>query len=91
MSIFAEYKKGIMDAAHNSRIRLALSRAISSYRANTSSALKKFPHTIKLAEEVRKIKENATLDMEQLAQQACEAIESNKGKAYIAKTADEFY
>ncbi len=89
MSVFTEYKKTIMDAAHNERIRLALSRAIKSYRANTNSALEKFPHTIKMAEEVREIKEKAIGEMDKLAQQACEAFEFNKAKAYIAKTADE--
>ena len=89
MSVFTEYKKTIMDAAHNERIRLALSRAIKSYRANTNSALERFPHTIKMAEEVREIKEKAIGEMGKLAQQACEAFESNKAKAYIAKTADE--
>jgi len=89
MSVFTEYKKRIMDAAHNERIRLALSRAIKSYRTNTNSALEKFPHTIKMAEEVRKIKEKAIGEMDKLAQQACEAFEFNKAKAYIAKTADE--
>ncbi len=89
MSVFTEYKKEIMDAAHDSHIRLALSRAIASYRANTNNALKKFPHTIKMAEEVRAIKERAINEMESLAQQACEAIESNNGKTYIAKTAEE--
>jgi len=89
MSVFTEYKKEIMDAAHNERIRVALSRAIASYRTNTNNALKKFPHTIKMAEEVREIKAKAIGDMERLAQEACEAIEFNKGKAYIAKTAHE--
>lgn len=89
MSVFIEYKKEIMDAAHNQRIRLALSRAIASYRSNTAGALKKFPHTILLAEEVREIKARSIQQMEKLAQQAGEAIESNKGKAYIAKTATE--
>jgi iron-sulfur cluster protein len=89
MSVFTDYKKEIMDAAHNERIRLALSRAIASYRANVNSALKKFPHTIKMAEEVRGIKEKAIIEMERLAREACEAIESNHGKAYIAKTAAE--
>ncbi|MFC2056548.1 LUD domain-containing protein [Chloroflexota bacterium] len=89
MSIFSEYKKEIMDAAHDVRIRLALSRAITSYRANINNALKKFPHTIEMAEEVRKIKASAINDMEKLAQEACEAIESNNGKAHIAKTANE--
>jgi len=89
MSVFTDYKKEIMDAAHNERIRIALSRAIKSYRANTNTALKKFPHTIKMAEEVREIKEKAIGEMEKLAQKACQAIEENKGKGYIAKTADD--
>jgi len=89
MSVFTEYKKEIMEAAHNHRIRLALSRAIASYRANTNSALKKFPHTVKMAEEVREIKADAIGRMGELAEQAAEAIESNKGKAYIARTAGE--
>jgi iron-sulfur cluster protein len=89
VSIFTDYKKEIMDAAHSERMRIALSRAIKSYRSNTNNALKKFPHTIKMAEEVKKIKEKAIREMEGLAQQACEAIEENKGKAYIAKTAED--
>ena len=89
MSEFTEYKKEIMDAAHNERIRVALSRAIKSYRGNTNDALKKFPHTIKMAEEVREIKSNAVANMEKLAEQASQAIEANKGKAYIAKTAKD--
>ena len=89
MSVFSEYKKEIMDAAHNERIRLALTRAIASYRSNRNNALEKFPHTIKLAEEVREMKMRSIGMMEELTKQACEAIESNHGKAYIAKTAAE--
>ncbi len=89
MSVFSIYKKELMDAAHNDRIRLALSRAIESYRSNTDHAFKKFPHTTELAEEVRKIKEKAIKEMEILAQQACEAIAENKGTAYIARTTED--
>jgi len=89
MSVFKDYKREIMDAAHNERIGLALSRAIKSYRENVNKALEKFPHTYKMAEEVREIKEKAVAQMRILAQQACEAIEDNKGKAYIADTADD--
>lgn len=87
MSVFTEYKKEIMDAAHNERIRLALSRAIKSYRGNTNDALRKFPHTIQMAKEVRAIKEKAVGEMVKLAEQASKVIEENKGKAYIAETA----
>ena len=89
MSVFKDYKKELMEAAHSERISLALSRAIKSYRSNTNAALKKFPHTIKMAEEVREIKERAIGHMLELAEQASKAIEENKGKAYIAKTADD--
>ncbi|UCC17984.1 MAG: lactate utilization protein [Dehalococcoidales bacterium] len=89
MSVFSEYKKNMMDAAHNDRIRLALSRGIASYRSNVNTALEKFPHSVQLAEEVLQIKTQSIIDMEKLAQQACEVIESNKGKAYIAKTAED--
>jgi iron-sulfur cluster protein len=89
LSISKDYKKEIMGAAHNDRLRLALSRAIKSFRANINNALEKFPHTVSMAEEVLKIKEKAVGEMENLARQASEAIEENKGKAYIAKTVDE--
>ncbi len=89
MSTFKDYKKEIMGAAHDDRLRLALSRAIKSFRNNINDALGKFPHTINMAEEVREIKEKTIGEMEKLARQACEAIEENKGKAYIAKTSDE--
>lgn len=89
MSQFKAYKTQLMEAARNDRISTALSRAIKSYRANTNDALKKFPHTIELAEEVRKIKEDSISRMKELAEQACETIEGNKGHAYIADTAEE--
>lgn len=89
MSITSDFKKEIMEAAHNDRIKLALSRAIASYRSNTNNALKKFPHTIKLAEEVLEIKKRSVGEMEKLARQASEVIQENKGKAYIAKTAQD--
>ena len=88
-SDFKSYKKEIMGAAHDDRLRLALSRAVNSFRSNVKNALEKFPHTIPLAEEVLKIKEKAIPDMEKLTRQAIAAIEENHGKGYIAKTAEE--
>jgi iron-sulfur cluster protein len=89
MAISKEYRKELRDAAANDRIRLALTRAIKSYRENTNNALKKFPHTIKMAEEVRRIKEHSSQHMLELAKQACKSLEENKGKGYIAETAEE--
>ena len=89
MSVFDEYKKKLMKAAHNPRIRTALERAIASYRTNREAALTKFPHTEALAEEVREIKRASVTRLEELAGQASAAIEENHGKAYIARTADD--
>lgn len=88
-SDFKDYKKEIMDAAHNDRLRLALSRAIKSYRGNVNKALEKYPKTVEMAEEVLEIKKQAIPQMEKLAKQAVREIEENKGKGYIARTADE--
>jgi len=88
-SDFKSYKKEIMGAAHNERLRLALSRAIKSFRANVRTALDRYPHTVALADEVLKIKEKAIPDMEKLTRQAIAAIEENKGKGYIARTTEE--
>jgi iron-sulfur cluster protein len=88
-SEFKEYKKEIMNAAHNERLRLALSRAIKSFRTNVKNALAKYPGTADMAEEVIKIKEKAIPQMEKLAKQAVREIEENKGKGYIARTAEE--
>jgi L-lactate dehydrogenase complex protein LldG len=78
-----------MSAAHNEKIGTALTRAIKSFRSNINYAFQKFPHTVQLAEDVRRIKEKSITDMDKLAQQACQAIEENKGNAYIARTVDE--
>ncbi len=86
---FKSYKKEIMGAAGNDRLRLALSRAVDRFRTNVKNALEKFPHTVELAEEVIKIKEKAIPEMENLARQAIASIEENKGKGYLARTADE--
>jgi iron-sulfur cluster protein len=88
-SNFTDYKKEIMGAAHDDRLRLALSRSIKSFRANVKNALEKFPHTLKMADEVREIKEKAIPRMEELARQAVATIEENHGRGYIARTNDE--
>ena len=41
----------------SSNINNAMNRAVKSYRNNVANAMEKYPHTIELAKEVRKIKE----------------------------------
>ncbi|HJX13932.1 MAG TPA: lactate utilization protein B [Dehalococcoidales bacterium] len=88
-SDFKSYKKEIMEAARDDRLRLALTRAIKSFRANVKNALEKFPHTVDLAQEVVRIKEKSIPQMEELARRAVAAIEENNGRGYIAGTAEE--
>ncbi|HSW58372.1 MAG TPA: hypothetical protein VLH15_08225, partial [Dehalococcoidales bacterium] len=64
MSEAKEYRREIMEAAHNERIKLALTRAIASYRNNVNEALRRFPHTLEMAKEVQKIKQNAVANLD---------------------------
>jgi iron-sulfur cluster protein len=89
VSTFSDYKKEIMGAARDKKIRVALSRAIKSYRANVMGAIAQFPHTLELAKEVKIIKERSISRMQQLVEIACNSIEANNGKTYIAKTGEE--
>jgi iron-sulfur cluster protein len=89
MSKAKAYKKRLKAAARDPKISVALKRAIASYRKNVDEALKKFPHTLKLAEEVREMKVQSIPRMNELAEQACAAIRQNKGQAYIARTPGE--
>jgi len=89
MSTFKSYKKRLREAARDPKISVALERAIASYRKNVEEALTKFPHTLKMAEKVRRIKERSISHMEELVEKACEAIRASKGKAFVARTPAE--
>ena len=89
MSRLRAYKKRLQEAARDPQISIALERAIKSYRSNVDEALKRFPHTLKMAEEVRRIKEESIPRLGDLVEQACEAIRENKGEAFVASTPDE--
>jgi iron-sulfur cluster protein len=89
MPTFKAYKKKLKEAARDPKISVALERAIASFRKNVEEALAKFPHTLKMAEEVRGIKERSIARMEKLVEQACEAIRANKGQTYVARTPAE--
>ena len=69
-----EYVDRLMRAARNERIRIALERAIASYRSNVEKALSRHPHTTQLAEEVRKIKEQSIERMDELVKEAMDSF-----------------
>ena len=89
LSLPKQYRDKLLNAIRNERISLALARAIASYRSNVEKALAKHPHTEKLAEEVRKIKENAIGRMEELVKQAMDSLADNKASVYLARTGEE--
>jgi iron-sulfur cluster protein len=89
MSKLKAYKKRLQEAARDPQISVALERAIASYRKNVDEALKRFPHTLKMAEEVRDIKKQSISHMGELVDRACEAIRENKGQAFVARTPGE--
>lgn len=86
---YKENYEGLMNALHNERIVIALDRARASYRQNLSKTLAKYPHTIALADEVRKIKERSVDNMQTLLKEAMDNVVENKGQAHFAKSADE--
>lgn len=89
MDRFRQYKTRLRDAAHDPQISVALARAIDSYRKNVDEALRKFPHTLEMAKEVRDIKIRSIEKMEELVREACDSIREHKGKAFIARTPQE--
>ncbi len=88
--IYNEYVERIVkEGAENETVRIALGRAIAAFRKNRQQALNKYPHTVVMADEVRRIKEYSIEHMEELVDKACEAIEENHGHCYKAKNKDE--
>lgn len=87
--VFREYARELNNALGDETIKLALSRAIKSYRENLSKALTRFPHTPALAQEVRKIKQDAVGRLEELVKKAGNAIRENRGEVHFARTAEE--
>jgi len=84
-TLFLDYTKNLNRAARDQRINLALSRAVKAYRETVENALARFPHTPRLAEEVKLIKEQALGKMDELVKQASKSFEANKGRAFLAK------
>jgi len=87
--IYMDYLRQLSKASADRFLRLALSRAVESYRRNTETALRLFPHTVELAEKLREIKEYSLLHVDELISQARDMIEDLKGHFYLAKTPDD--
>jgi len=84
--IYNDYVERIINkGAKDETVRIALNRATNAFRKNRKEALNRYPHTIYLAEEVRRIKEYSIEHMDELVDKACASIEENHGHCYKAK------
>ncbi|MBA7503488.1 Lactate utilization protein B [subsurface metagenome] len=87
--IFEDYYDELLHSAHDRNISLGLSRSVSAYRANRVKALERFPHTVELAKEVRRLKEDCVEHLDELVQKASATLEENGAKVYYAESADD--
>lgn len=88
--VYKEYIHDLIEKGASSHsVRIALDRAIHSYRKLSANALTRFPKTVEKAKKVRKIKEKSINNWEKLVDMARESFERNHAKTYFAKTAEE--
>ena len=86
---FNEFKEMIKKVLEDVNLSTALTRALKSYKSNRTRAISKFPYTAKLAEEVRKIKEESIEDLENLLKITSENMEENGIVTHFARNSDE--
>jgi len=87
--IFEEYYDKLLHKAQDDDMSLGLARSVRAYREGRARALERFPHTIALAEEVRRLKEDCVGRMDELVQKATASLEENGAQVYYAETGDD--
>ena len=71
------------------KLKKALKRALTSYKSNFEEVIQKYPQTIDLAREVRKIKEKSIDELKNNIKIAKENLEENGIDVYFAKNGSE--
>lgn len=87
--IFEQYYNVLLQIAHDHNISLGISRSVNAYRERRARALEKFPHTVKLAEEVRQLKEDCIGRLDDLVQKATASLKENGAQVYHAESASD--
>lgn len=87
--IFEQYYEQLLRSAHNQNIALGLSRSVNAFRQGRARALERFPHTVKLAEEVRELKEECLDHLGELVEKASATLKENGAEVYYAESADD--
>jgi len=83
------YCDRLWDAAMDEHIRLALSRAVESFRRNRDEALALYPDVKEKARHLREVKEYSLTHWEDLAKQVKERVEDLEGHCIIAKEPED--
>lgn len=86
---YEEYRDRLTKASEDPSIRLALRRAIASYRENVNLTLTRFPQTLTKRKDGRAIKEYSIAHMEELVKQAKDSIIDVKGSSDIVQTPEQ--
>lgn len=87
--IQADYLQALWDASTDEFIRVALSRAVESYRQNRADAFKLYPNTVEKAKKLIEVKDYSLLHIDELTKQVKDRVEDLKGSCYVAKTAED--
>ena len=87
--LFEKYYNELLRSAHDTNIAFGLSRSVSAFREGRAQALEKYPHTIKLAEEVRQIKRDCLSHLDELVQKASSNLKENGARIYYAESAGD--
>jgi len=87
--IFEEYYDELLRSAHSDKMALGLSRSVNAFRQGRDRALERFPHTVELAEEVRRLKEDSIGRLDELVQKATAVLQENGAQVHYAETAGD--
>jgi len=87
--LFEKYYGDLLRSAKDDRMALGISRSLSAFRQGRAKAMERFPHTVKLAEEIKQLKEDCIGRMGELVQKATEILEENGAQVHYAETADD--
>jgi len=87
--LVGDYLQALWDAAMDDHIRLALSRAVESFRRNRAAAFKLYPWVEEKAERLREVKDYSLLHVDELAREVKDRVEDLHGNCIIAETVEE--
>ncbi len=84
-----EYLGTLWDASTDDHLRLALSRAVESFRKNREEAFKLYPGVVEKAKQLKEVKDYSLLHMDELTKEVKDRVEDLHGNCIIAGTVEE--